>query len=217
MFVGHFAVALAAQKADPRVRLGTLIMAAQWLDLLWPIFLLFGLEEVRTEPGITRFSPFDFVRFPYTHSLAAVLGWAVLFGGTYFAFKRNPRGAVLLAALVISHWVLDWFTHRPDLPLYPGGPKVGLGLWNSITWTLIVEIAMFVAGAAVYLRSTRAKDKIGSFALWGLLLFLIVMYVLSSFGSDVPDPKQIAWGGLTMWIFVPWGYWIDRHREIRTT
>ncbi len=215
MFIGHFAVALAAKKADPRVRLGTLVMAAQWLDLLWPIFLLLGLEEVRPAPGITRFSPFDFVSYPYTHSLAAALAWAVLFGGIYFFAKRNTQGAILLGALVISHWVLDWFTHRPDLPLYPGGMKVGLGLWNSVAGTLIVESLMFIAGAMVYLRSTRARDRIGSIALWSFLLLLVLIYVLSLVSSDVPDQKQIAWGGLTMWIFVPWAYWIDRHRELR--
>jgi hypothetical protein len=215
MFVGHFAVAIAAKKAAPRAKLGTLVMAAQWLDLLWPIFLLFGLEQVRPAPGITRFTPFDFVSYPYTHSLAAVIGWAILLGGVYFVIRRDLRAAGVIGLLVVSHWVLDWFTHRPDLPLYPGGPKVGLGLWNSIAATLIVEILLFVAGSAVYLKLTRAKDKIGSVGLWSFLIFLLAMYFVSSFSPDVPNQKQIAWGGLIMWIFVPWASWIDRHREIR--
>jgi hypothetical protein len=216
MFIGHFAVALAAKKTVPRVRLGTLVMAAQWLDLLWPVFLLLGLEQVKAAPGITRFSPFDFVSYPYTHSLAAVVGWAVLFGGVYFAIRRNVRGAVVLGLLVISHWVLDWFTHRPDLPLYPGGPKVGLGLWNSVAGTLIVEILLFVIGSAIYLKTTRTKDRIGSIGLWCFLIFLLVMYFAASFSPNVPPQNQLAWGALSMWIFVPWAYWIDRHREVRT-
>lgn len=118
----------------------------------------------------------------------------------------------MLAALVVSHWVLDWLTHRPDLPLYPGGPKFGLGLWNSVAGTLAVEIALFVVGAVVYIRATRPKDRIGVVALWSFLAFLLVTYFLSAFGSTVPQPKQVAWAGLLMWLFVPWAYWIDRHR-----
>lgn len=216
MFIGHFAVAMAAKRVVPRVRLGTLVMAGQWLDLLWPIFLLVGLERVEVAPGITRFTPFDFVSYPYTHSLATAIGWAIVFAGVYFLIRRFGKGAVVLALLVLSHWVLDWLTHRPDLPLYPGGPKVGLGLWNSIAGTLIVEILIFVAGVAVYLRATRAKDRIGNIALWCFLIFLLVIYAASAFGGAPPQPKQVAWGGLLMWIFVPWGYWIDRHRELRS-
>lgn len=215
MFVGHFAVALAAKKTVPRVRLGTLVMAAQWLDLLWPIFLLLNLEQVTPAPGITRFSPLNFVSYPYSHSLAAVLGWAILFGGVFYLIRRDGRSALVLALLVISHWVLDWLTHRPDLPLYPGGSKVGLGLWNSIAGTLIVELVLFAVGSAIYLSVTRAKDKIGSLSLWGFLLFLLVIYLASSFNPDVPPQSHIAWGALSMWIFVPWAYWIDRHRELR--
>ena len=216
MFIGHFALALASKKAAPRVKLGTLVMAAQWLDLLWPIFLLLGWESVATAPGITRFTPFDFVHYPWTHSLACVLGWAALFGGIYYSLRRNGSGALVLATLVVSHWVLDWLTHRPDLPLFPGGPKVGLGLWNSIAGTLIVEVALFISGAAIYLRATRPKDRTGSIALWSFLILLLAFYLLSAFGSGAPEPKQVAWGGLLMWLFVPWGYWIDRHRETRT-
>jgi LexA-binding, inner membrane-associated putative hydrolase len=215
MFVGHFAVALAAKRAAPRAKLGTLVMAAQWLDLLWPIFLLLGLEQVRPAPGITRFSPFDFVSYPYTHNLAAVVGWAVLLSGIYFLLRRDQRTACVIGVLVVSHWILDWFTHRPDLPLYPSGPKVGLGLWNSVAATLIVELLIFAVGINTYLKATRAKDRTGTLALWGFLIILLLLYVASSFGSDVPSQKQIAWGGLTMWIFIPWGYWIDRHREVR--
>jgi hypothetical protein len=216
MFIGHFAVALAAKKAAPHAKLGTLVLAAQWLDLLWPIFLLAGLEQVRPAPGITRYSPFDFVSYPYTHSLATVIGWAALLGGIYFFMRKDMPGAGIVSALVVSHWLLDWLTHRPDLPLYPGGPKVGLGLWNSVAGTLALEIFLFVVGSAIYLQTTRPKDKMGSRALWSLLLFLVVTYFLSSFSPNVPNQKQIAWGGLAMWLFVPWAYWIDRHREARS-
>ena len=215
MFVGHFALALASKKAAPRARLGTTVMAAQWLDLLWPVFLLLNLEQVRPAPGITRFTPFDFVSYPYSHSLLMALVWAGLFGGVYWAVRRYSGGAVILGLLVVSHWALDWLVHRPDLPLYPGGPKLGLGLWNSVAGTLIVELLLFAAGVAVYLRTTRAKDRIGSLALWSLLVFLLLVYFASAFSAQVPTPRQLAWSGLLIWIFVPWGYWIDRHREFR--
>jgi LexA-binding, inner membrane-associated putative hydrolase len=182
------------------------------LDLLWPIFLLLNLEVVRPAPGITKFTPLDFVRYPWTHSLLCVVGWAVLFGGIYFAVTRYGRGAFIVGLLVVSHWALDWLTHRPDLPLYPGGPKVGLGLWNSVGGTLALELLLFIAGAVVYLRNTRAKDKVGEWALWAFLGFLIFIYLISSFSPTVPQPKQIAWASLTMWLFVPWAYWIERHR-----
>lgn len=212
MFIGHFAVALGTKKAAPRVSLGTAVMAAQWLDLMWPFFLLLHLEHLRVTPGITRFSPMDFVSYPYTHSLVCVLGWAVLFGGVYFAIRRNGRDACILGALVVSHWVLDLIVHRPDLPLYPGGPKVGLGLWNSVYGTLGIELLFFCVGCVLYLGSTRAKDKIGSWVLWAFLWFLLVMYFVASFSPQMPNERQVAWSALAMWVFVPWAYWIDRHR-----
>lgn len=215
MFIGHFAVAMGTKRAAPRVSLGTMVMAAQWLDLLWPFFLLLHLEKLRVAPGITRFSPMDFVSYPYTHSLACVIGWAVLFGGAHFAIKRRGRDAVILALLVISHWVLDFLVHRPDLPLYPGGPKVGLGLWNSVYGTLAVELLLFIGGSVLYFGATRAKDKIGNWAMWAFLWFLLVMYFVASFSPQVPNERQVAWSALLMWIFVPWAYWIDRHRISR--
>ncbi len=214
MFVGHFALAMAAKRATPRVRLGTLVMAAQWLDLLWPIFLLLGWEQVRPAPGITAFTPFDFVNYPWTHSLLMACIWGVLFGVVFFAIRRNARAASILGLLVVSHWVLDWLTHRPDLPLYPGGPKVGLGLWNSIGWTLMIELLLFAAGIVVYLRATRAKDRIGTFAFWGLMVFLLAVYVSGLLPGPVPDQKQIGWMGLLLWLLPPWASWADRHRVL---
>lgn len=215
MFVGHFALALGAKKVAPEVKLGTLVMAAQWLDLIWPIFLLLHLEVVRPAPGDTRFTPLDFVSYPYTHSLLMSLVWAVLLGVVFFTIRKNRRGAIVVTALVASHWVLDWITHRPDLPLYPGGPKVGLGLWNSVEWTLFIELILFSAGTWIYASSTKTKDRVGGIALWSFVAFLLAVYVLSAVGSEAPQPNQIAWAGLLMWLFVPWGYWIDRHREMR--
>lgn len=129
MFIGHFGAGLAAKKIDHRPSLGTLFIAAQWIDLIWPIFLLLGLEKVQIEPGNTAFTPLNFIYYPFTHSLLGVIIWSFLIGGLYYFFKKNLKGSLLLGGLVLSHWVLDLITHRPDLPILPGFTlKVGLGL-----------------------------------------------------------------------------------------
>ena len=89
MFIGHFGVALAAKKLAPRTSLGTLFFAAQFLDLLWPIFLLLGVEHVRIAPGITRMTPFDFYDYPISHSLVTAAGWSLLVGGIYYAARHR--------------------------------------------------------------------------------------------------------------------------------
>jgi hypothetical protein len=215
MFIGHFGVGFGAKKAAPQVSLGTLLLAAQLVDLLWPVFLLLGLESVRIDPGNTAVTPLDFVSYPFTHSLLTGVGWGLVFALAYFALRHNGRGALVVGLAVVSHWVLDWISHRPDMPLYPGGAKVGLGLWNSVAGTVAVEGAIFIAGVALYLRTTRAKDRIGHWALWSLVLLLVLAYVGNLAGPPPPDVRSLAWVGVLMWVLVPWGYWIDRHRELR--
>ena len=213
MFVGHFGAGLAAKALAPRVSLGSLFLAAQFIDLAWPTLLLLGIERVRIAPGITAVTPLDFEHYPFTHSLAAVLSWGFLFGLAYLGLKRYPRGAIVLGALVVSHWLLDLVVHRPDLPLYPGSAKVGLGLWDSVAGTLVVELAVFGLGAAFYLRTTRAKDRTGAWALWLLLGFLLLVHLGNLLGPPPPSVAAIAWVGQAQWLLVLWGYWIDRHRE----
>ena len=139
MFLGHFAMAMAAKKIAPKASLGTLVLSAQFADCLWPVLLLLGLEQVRIVPGITRVTPLDFVSYPISHSLLLQLVWGFLLGGGYFMWRRDIRTALAVAALLPTHWLLDYFAHWPDMPLYPGGPKVGLGMWNSLPLTLLVE------------------------------------------------------------------------------
>jgi hypothetical protein len=212
MFIGHFGVAMAAKRVAPAASLGTLVMAAQLADGLWPIFLLLGLERVSIDPGITRVSPLNFTYYPYTHSLLAVLGWAALFGAIYGVVRRDWRTAAWLVALVISHWVLDFLVHRPDLPLWPGGPKVGLGGWNSLPFTLVLEFALFLGGAYLYLVGTRPRDRLGTVLFGAFVLTLALLYVGAVFGPPPPSVRVLAITGLAGWLFVAWGYWIDRHR-----
>jgi hypothetical protein len=216
MFLGHFGAALGSKPAARRVSLGTLFLAAELLDLIWPVFVLAGIETVSIEPGITRVVPFDFVSYPYSHSLAAAALWALLAGGIYGAVRKWARGAVVVGALVFSHWVLDFITHRPDLQIAPGlATRVGLGLWNSLPATLLAEAAVFLGGTAMYLRATRPGDRIGSWGTGALLVFLSGIYLGSLFGPPPPSPAVVAWSGLSLWLLVAWGYWVDRHRAPR--
>jgi len=212
MFLGHYGVAFASKKAVPKVSLGTLLLASQLADLLWPIFLLVGLEHVRVAPGTTVVSPLDFYDYPITHSLVGALGWSLLFGLIYAAARRYPKGAWVLAAVVFSHWVLDLIVHRPDLPLIPGGTRVGLGLWNSLPGTLVVELGLYLVGIILYVRTTTALDRTGQYALWVFVALLLVTYVGSVAGPVPPSDRAVAIAGVGQWLFVLWAYWIDRHR-----
>ena len=216
MFIGHYAVALAAKKAAPKTSLGTLVMAAQFVDLLWPLFLLAGWEHVRINPGDTKVTPLDFYDYPISHSLLGTTLWGLLLGLLYYAFRKEKRGAIVVGLCVLSHWVLDFLTHRPDLLLWFGGKTpVGLGLWNSLPGTLVVEVGLFVAGLVIYLRTTKSRDKIGSIGFWTLIGVILVFYFSNLFGPPPPGEHLIAIAGNGAWIFVVWAYWVDKHRVSR--
>lgn len=214
MFIGHFGVAFAAKKAAPEVSLGTAILAAQFLDAVWPVLVIAGVERVEIVPGITKVTPLDFVHYPWSHSLAMALAWGVLLAASYWALRRKLANAFWIAALVVSHWVLDWVVHRPDLPLFPGDPgRHGLGLWNSVPASLAVEFGLFGAGIVIYLRSTRPRDRTGTYAFWALVAVLVASYLGAAFGPLPPSAEAVAWTGLIGYAMVAWGWWIDRHRE----
>jgi hypothetical protein len=215
MFIGHFGLGFAGKKAAPSVSLGTLFLSVQLADGLWPLFLLLGLEHVRIVPGITKLSPFDFYDYPISHSLVALLGWGIAAGGAYFVVRRSARGAAVIAAGVVSHWVLDFVVHRPDMPVLPRGPYVGLGLWNSAPATVLLEVGLYAGGLALYVTATRAKDRAGAWSLRALVVLLPAIWISSLFAPPPPSVTPIAVSGLAMWLMIPWGYWIDRHRITR--
>jgi hypothetical protein len=212
MFIGHLGVGLAVKRVAPGPSLGTALLAAQWADGIWPVFVLLGLEHVEISPGITKVTPLDFVSYPWSHSLLADVGWAALFAVVYGTLRKDWPGAGWLAALVMSHWVLDVIAHRPDMPTWPGGPKLGLGLWNSVVGSLLVEFALYGAGIWLYVRSTRTRDALGSALFWIFIVVLGGIYVASVFGPPPPSERALAFTGLAGWLFVAWAYWIDRHR-----
>lgn len=213
MFIGHFALGFAAKKADPKVSLGTYFLAVQWADLLWPTLLLLNIETVEISPGITKMTPLDFTSYPISHSLLMMAVWGAVLGGIYFLFRKNTKGALIIALAVVSHWILDFITHRPDLPLYPGGTvRVGLGLWNSLWGTIIIEFALYAFCVWLYLRQTKANNKQGTWAFWSLVIFLLLIHVMNITGPPPPNVTAIAWAGHLQWLFVAWGYWIDHNR-----
>jgi hypothetical protein len=215
MFVGHFGAAFGSKPAAPRLSLGTLVFAFQWADLLWPLLLLIGVEHVRGVAGLMPTNPYDFYDYPVSHSLAALVLWGGLFAGIHYARRRDRAAAATIFAGVVSHWLLDFLMHRPDMPVLPGGPYLGLGLWRSVPATLAIEGALYAAGIGVYLFATRARDRIGTWAFWALVVLLGAGWG-SSLGTTKPmDERQLAWGALSMWLVVPWAAWIDRHRAGR--
>lgn len=217
MFIGHFGVGFGAKAAAPQVSLGILFVAAQFLDLLWPTLLLLGMETVRIVPDMHSLTPLVFEHYPISHSLLAVLGWAVGIGALYWVLKRDKRGALILCALVVSHWLLDAIVHRPDLPLYPGSPiLVGLNFWDSLPKTLAVELSLFVIGVWFYVRTTKPVDGVGKWAFRALVIFLLAIHAGNLFGEPPPSSQAIAWVGQAQWLLVLWGFWVDRHRTVRT-
>jgi len=213
MFVGHLAVAFAAKEVEPRAPLGALVAASYGLDLLWPFLLLAGVEVVRIDPGNTAVTPLDFVAYPWSHSLLMALVWGALVALVAGSVLRCRRTGIVIGAVVVSHWVLDFLTHRPDLPLWPGGPKVGLGIWESIPATLLVEGALLVVAVALYVRATEPRDAIGRWALVGLLAFAAPIWMIGPFSPPPPSAEAVRNVAFSLWLFPLWAAWIERHRS----
>ena len=213
MFIGHFALGYAAKRWAPEQSLAVLFAAALFADLLWPVLVALGVERVRIAPGITASTPLEFISYPYSHSLLTLALLGALFGWLFA--RRAPvfPSGIILMLLVISHWVLDVITHIPDMPLYPGGPKLGFGLWNSVPGTLVTETVMFVIGVWIYWRATTPRDAIGKWAFPGITAFLFVGFIVNANGTPPPSVMALwmmalALGALTLWL----AWFADRHR-----
>lgn len=218
MFIGHFAVGFASKRIAPRASLASLLAAPLLLDLLWPVFLLLGVEQVAVNPaGGNPLLSLRFTSYPWSHSLLMSVVWAVLFGGAYYGVTRYGRGAWVVALAVVSHWVLDYVTHIPDLPLVPGGgPVVGLGLWRSPAAAVAVELALFAAGVWLYATGTTARDGIGRFGWWAFVAICLASYGASLVSSPPSSVTTLGWtaiGGSIITLWLAW--WTDRHRTER--
>jgi hypothetical protein len=218
MFLGHFGLSFAAKKAAPKVSLGTLFIATQFVDILWPALLVLHVEKVTITPGYTKTNPYDFLYYPYTHSLFMGVVWGLLLGGSYWLFKRDKQGAIIVGLCVLSHWFLDLIVHAADLPLTPfGNYKVGLGLWNYVVLTQILETAIFLAGLYLYSTFTKAKNRTGRWVLWVLVILLLLLHFSSTFGPTPPDSVMAVFVSSTilMAILISLAYWADRNRILR--
>lgn len=211
MFIGHFAAAFASKRVAPEASLGTLFLASQLPDLVWPTLVAFGIETVRIDPGNTAFTPLHFVSYPWSHSLVSSVLWALLVGGVYWLMRRSARGALTLGALVLSHWILDVVTHRPDLPVTLSGEhRVGLGLWNHVGATLLIESMLLAVGVTLYLTAIRPPSRSKKIIFWLLVAFLLGVYAANVLGPPPPSVPAIAVAGHATWLIVLWAYWADR-------
>jgi hypothetical protein len=213
MFLGHFGVGFGAKRVAAKVSLGTMILAAELLDLVFGVLLLAGVEHASVKPGLMAASSLDLYFYPYSHSLAATLVYSVLLGAAYYLVRHDFRSATVVGLAVSSHWFLDLIFHRPDLPLgFQDGLKFGLGVWDSLPLTVLLELGLFTFGFLLYLRSTAANDRVGRFGVWALAIVLIVVYFVTQFGPPPPNEQALGLSLLLLWITVPLGYWIDGHR-----
>lgn len=217
MFVGHLAIGLFGKRMEPKISLGTWILAALLADLLVFPLLIGGIEHFDVEPGVklNRMVGRDIV---FSHSLLMDICWAALFAGAYFFWRRNSRGAGLLFIAVLSHWLLDVVSHRPDMPLAPGIHWVlGFGLWNSIPATLIVEGGLWLLGIILFVRMTYPQKRLSALAFWiGIALFTLVWYGNIAGGME-PNPVKAGIGGLIVFsLMVAWAYWMNRILPVAT-
>ncbi|HET7043011.1 MAG TPA: hypothetical protein VFI13_13420, partial [Gemmatimonadales bacterium] len=214
MFVGHTALALAAKRRAPDLSLGWLYGAAITLDLLWPLFLLLGVEQVAIGSATGGFDTLTFTSYPWSHSLLTSVGWGIIVAAIARVRGIRTSHAILLALLVVSHWVLDFVTHAPDLPLFPGSTvRLGLGLWGSVPASYVVEGVLYAGGIWLYTRGTAAKDRIGSFGLWLFLLVSALMWASGPLMPPPPGPMAVAWSTMiAIPLLVVWAGWVDRHR-----
>jgi hypothetical protein len=210
MFIGHFAVGIAGRRLTPRAGLGWWFASATFLDMVWPVLVLLGLEHFEIVPSANPFLTLRFTDYPISHSLVGAVAWAAIFGGVWRLVKGRTDGAWLLAAGVLSHWVLDVASHLPDMPLLPHGPYLGLGLWKSVALTIVVETTMFAAAIAFYARRGRPR-----LAFWILVAVLYALYVVSILAPPPPSVAAVAWTALIAWLFIPWAWWADRPRPSR--
>lgn len=203
MFVGHLAVSLGAKAVEPKAPLSALVAASFGLDLLWPLLVFAGIERVSVAPGSTAFMPLAFESYPWSHSLIMATVWGCVAGGLTYRITESRRISLLIGAVVVSHWVLDFVTHRPDLPLWPGGPRLGLGLWYSVPATIGLEGGLFLAAILIYMRRLRPRNRRGVWAFWTLVALTGVIWITQPWSPPPPSSNAVAAVALTMWIF-PW-------------
>ncbi len=222
MFIGHYGVSLAAKRYNPTLSLAVLFLAVQFLDVLFSLFVLTGVEKMRIVHGFTAFNPYDLFFMPYSHSLLGALVWSAVFAIGFLVVSRRaapPRlrfTLAILAAAVFSHFVLDVPMHTPDLPLGPGAgsPKIGLGLWNHRAAAIAAELAVLFTGGLIYLRATRPRSRGAGVATVAFGLVLVAATVATPFLPDPPSTRAFAVQALLFYAVLAFAAGaVDRRRE----
>ena len=215
MLAGHIAVGLIGKRIAPRVSLGTLVFAAVGADLLWCLLLIIRVEHIKIRAGHTTQDSLEAIDIVYSHSLLMDAVWAGMFAAAYWVRRRYPRGAWVLFGALLSHWLLDFVSHRPDMPLAPGLPgRLGLGVWDSLPATLVIEGGLWLAAILLYTRTTHPKTRTGTYAWWGGVILLTAIWWNNVAGP--PPPSNAVALGISSFIFFSlvtlWAYWINRLR-----
>ncbi|MBC87063.1 MAG: hypothetical protein CL677_07765 [Bdellovibrionaceae bacterium] len=213
MFIGHFAVGLGAKKVAPEINLGIFFIACQLLDLIWPVLVLAGIEVVSVDHLATKLTPLNFEHYPYSHSLLMTIVYSLVAGFFVGWVLKSKKLGVIVGMVTSSHWILDFVTHRPDMPILLSGQKVGLGLWNNLFLAVSIELLIFSAGIYLYLKSKTNMSQSRKIGFWSLIIFLLVIYLANVFGPKPPldaPSAMIAGPALAMWLIVLWGYLVDR-------
>jgi hypothetical protein len=208
MLFGHIAVGLAAKPVAPKASLGALLLSATAIDTLCGIFVIAGIEA--TDSGGTS-------SIPWSHGLFMAMVWAIAGLAVAFLLSRDRRTGILIGLAVLCHWVLDFISHPmgmgrdlpPDLPLlFEASPKVGLGLYNSVAAALITDLGLLAGGIVVYLASTKAQDRTGTWAFWLMVLFVFTLALVAAV------PQLYLLPTLAIVLLLPLGNWVDRHRSL---
>jgi hypothetical protein len=217
MLVGHVAVGFAAKRVEPKISLGTLVLAAMFIDFLWCIFMIAGIERVQFKGGMGAANYLDASNIAISHSLLMDTIWAALFAAAYFLRRHYARGAWVVFVAVLSHWVLDFVSHRPDMPLAPAVSRYfGLGLWNSIPATLVVEGGFWLLAIILYVHATRPKRRAGVYALWSVIALLTLAWYNNIAGPPPPNPHTAPIVSLVFFsLIVAWAYWMNQLRPVR--
>ena len=214
MFIGHYAIGFLARRWEGRLPLWILLLAVQFVDVLWAVFVLLGIEHLRIVPGATGPQRMDLYYMPYTHSLLSTLVWfGVAFVGYRFAVRAaDNRSAVVVAVAVASHWFLDLIVHLGDLPLYDDAHKQGLALWSFPIPAFVLEVSLLGLGLVFYLRRKDAAPRLA----WTVVfcLVMVLAHTALTFGPAITSPNVAAGGLLGVFVtFTACAYGLERNRD----
>jgi hypothetical protein len=219
MFVGHYGVAFAAKPVGKQVPLWVWFIAVQWLDVIWSILVLMGIEKLHIVPGFTEANALDLYYMPYTHSLPGSIVLSLIFGGIVAVFTNGNRLATILlvAAASFSHWVLDLVVHTPDLSLYDNAAKVGFGLWRHVALSFPLELIVLGFGAWLCARMNTFASTKGRYVFWGFVLFLATLQIYANFGPPPSSPDAMAITALTFYVVLALlAEWVERSATVST-